>query len=142
MEMELSRENRGKALTQHGESSKKSKIVALLAILGVRRQAKLDDEDYKVFASDLEEYELADIEAGLSQIGKRPRDEGETAFPSLGTMLAAIKLARRQRCDRESEEYRRRQDEEDAAKVRAERAAGVWKKTDEEIAKAAQKISI
>jgi hypothetical protein len=108
----------------------------------VRRQAKLDDEDYKVFASDLEEYELADIEAGLSQIGKRPRDEGETAFPSLGTMLAAIKLARRQRCDRESEEYRRRQDEEDAAKVRAERAAGVWKKTDEEIAKAAQKISI
>ncbi len=50
-----------------------------------------------MFAQDLERFPLEDIEAGLGKIGLRPREEGETAFPDMGTMLHAIKIAGRDR---------------------------------------------
>ena len=89
--MELSKVNRGTASTRQGELSKKSKIVLLLAHLGVRRQAKLDTEDYLVFAADLESYEIADIEAAMKALYSKPRAEGETAFPDVATILEAVR---------------------------------------------------
>lgn len=50
-----------------------------------------------MFAADLESYLLDDVEVALTRIGLRPREEFETAFPDLGTMLEAIKLAGRDR---------------------------------------------
>lgn len=58
--------------------------------LGIRRQAKQDTADYLVLADDLLRFDLRDIAAGLDDIGKAPRRDGETAFPELGRLLGAI----------------------------------------------------
>lgn len=87
--MELSRVNRGTVSTQPAQPSKKSKIVMLLAQLGIRRQAKLDKEDYQVYANDLVHYELEDIEAGL--VALPPKRDGQTAFPDVDTVLESIR---------------------------------------------------
>ena len=108
----------------------------------MRRQAKLDPEDYQVFAADLEEYDLRDIEAGLTALGKEPRRERDTAFPSLGTLTSAIKIARRMRRDAEYAAHWRKQNADYESKVRAERAAGTWNKTDEEIAQLTTKVAM
>lgn len=49
----------------------------------------MDKEDYLVFASDLEKYELADIEAGIAAIP--PKRDGQTAFPDVDTILEAVR---------------------------------------------------
>lgn len=89
--MELSKERPDTALTRQPELSKQSKIVVLLTGMGIRRQAKLDTEDYLLFASDLEKYELADLEAAIKLIFSKPRAEGETAFPELAAIEEAIR---------------------------------------------------
>lgn len=55
----------------------------------MRRQAKLDKEDYLIFAGDLEKYELADIEAGINALP--PKRDGQTAFPDVDTILEAVR---------------------------------------------------
>ena len=89
--MELTKARQGTASMQQRELSKQSKIVMLLTALGIRRQAKLDSEDYLVLSSDLEKYELADLEEAMKVLCSRPRAEGETAFPDLPTILEAIR---------------------------------------------------
>jgi hypothetical protein len=113
--MELSKVRPNQALTQHVEPSKKSKVVALLAKLGVRRQAKLATEDYLVFAEDLMPYELTDIQSGLESLSSRPRNEGETAFPESAAVIAEVKYARR---DRKAAEERERRIADEAAERR------------------------
>jgi hypothetical protein len=97
IEMELSKASPDKALTQRSELSKKSKIVILLTALGIRRQAKLDVEDYLLYASDLESYEMADLENAVGELAKKPRAEGQTAFPDIATILEAVRGAIRAR---------------------------------------------
>jgi hypothetical protein len=89
--MELSKVNRGTALTQPQELSKHSRIVRLLSVFGIRRQAKLDTEDYLVFATDLESYELTDIETALNLLSSKPRAEGQTAFPESIVIQEAVR---------------------------------------------------
>lgn len=60
----------------------------------MRRQAKLDPEDYLVMAEDLMGFALEDVEEALDKLGKTEREAGETAFPSVGTMLAACNKVR------------------------------------------------
>lgn len=96
-EMELTRARQGIASTQQPQLSKISRIVQLLTVLGIRRQAKLDKEDYQVFASDLESCDLGDIETALNLIASKPRAEGETAFPDVATIMEAIRSAARVR---------------------------------------------
>jgi hypothetical protein len=69
---------------------KQAQIVPLLSKLGIRRQAKLDKQDYDVFAEDLVHFQIQDIEAGLDDLAKFPRRDGETAFPELPRMKQAI----------------------------------------------------
>lgn len=95
--MEISKARPNQVSTQPNEPSKQSRIVLLLAQLGIRRQAKLDPEDYQVFAADLSNYALGDIRTGFKNLASRPRREGETAFPDLGTMLHEIDNAARAR---------------------------------------------
>lgn len=95
--MELSRVNRGTALTQPRELSKHSRIVQLLTVLGIRRQAKLDTEDYLVYATDLEKYDLLDLEIAMHLLSSRPRAEGETAFPELAMIEEAVRGVARSR---------------------------------------------
>ena|ERR1700735_683986 len=89
--MEITKERPDTASTQPQELSKKSKIVMLLTALGIRRQAKLDVQDYLLFASDLEKYELTDLEAAVKIICSKPRAEGETAFPEIAVIEEAVR---------------------------------------------------
>jgi len=89
--MEITRARQDRASTQPPELSKHSRIVLLLSAFGVRRQAKLDQQDYQVYASDLEPFNLEDIEAVLRRLSEKPREEYEPAFPDLATIVHAIK---------------------------------------------------
>lgn len=64
-----------------------------------------------MFAADLEEYEMQDIEAGLTHLGKRTRREGETAFPDMGTMRAQIGMAEFCRVSDQVEQREKTEDE-------------------------------
>jgi hypothetical protein len=81
-------------LLQQEQLSKQSKIVILLSVLGIRLQTKLTTEEYRVFATDLEPFDLLDIEAGLYALGTRPRGEYETAFPGTVKLIEAVKQRR------------------------------------------------
>lgn len=98
--MEISRARADIALTRQPELSKRSKIVALLTAFGIRRQAKLDTADYKLFSADLEHLEMTDLEDALRVLSLKPRAEGQTAFPDLGTILEAVRGVSRARGDR------------------------------------------
>jgi len=91
--MDISKERPTPALTTPLPRSKKSRIVVLLSILGVRRRQELAKADYIVLATDLERFELVDIEAGLEALGWTDRREGETGFPTLAIMAAFIKAS-------------------------------------------------
>ena len=71
----------------------------MLALFGVRRQAKLDKDDFKVYAADLDKYDLGDIDRGLVAICRTPRGYGETAFPDVATIEASIKANRKKKLD-------------------------------------------
>jgi len=129
-----------RALTQRVkqfDESKLKRIVGLLGILGIRRQAKLGPEDYQVFAANLVEFELEDIQAGFEELSKRPREEGETAFPSLGTLLLYIKGARGRRREKEREQAEKSSGLEDAFE-----AARVKRETEYNLRKLSQKTAM
>lgn len=127
------------ALQQRREPSKQSRIVGLLAILGIRRQAKLDPEDYQVFAADLEQFEWQDIESGLTALGHRKREPGETAFPDGPTMQEEIKTHRNTRKAKDRVEAERKAEEEYRAKITAERESDA-RELQEKIDEAARKF--
>lgn len=71
-----------------------------------------------MFASDLEKYEIMDLEAATKAIAQRPRAEGETAFPEIATIIAEVKLAAR---DRRIAAERERKMADEAAELRRRR---------------------
>jgi len=114
MENSLARPNQAstqlsKQSTSFEREDKLSAIVTLLTKLGIRRQAKLDTADYLVLAEDLAKFSIEDIAAGLEDLAKYPRKEGETAFPEIARLKQPIierKLVR------EAEEIRKQEAEE------------------------------
>jgi hypothetical protein len=123
--MELSKARPNQALTQHNRLSQSSaqeeklnEIVSLLAKLGVRRQAKLAPADYLVFAEDLMDFEMMDIQSGLESLSSRPRNEGETAFPEVAVMVAEVQAAGRIRRIAEVRERRLADEAREAARRR------------------------
>jgi hypothetical protein len=46
-------------------------------------------------------YDDRDVEKAVLKIARTPREEGETAFPDLGTLLDAVEMARRTRRNEE-----------------------------------------
>lgn len=70
--------------------SKRSRIVVMLAELGVRRQAKLDDQDYQVYARDLADFDERDIQKSCDRIALQPRRDGQTSFPDIATLISEI----------------------------------------------------
>ena len=71
------------------------RITAALALLAARRQASnLDDDTLDLFSADLthpardgDRFGVDVIVDACERIGRTERAEGETAFPSLGTLL-------------------------------------------------------
>jgi hypothetical protein len=85
-----------------------SQFVPMLAKLAVRRQAELDDAALGLFAEDLAGagIDARDASAACDALGRAPRAEFQSAFPSLGDLLSACRSARWARMDREQAEYR------------------------------------
>jgi hypothetical protein len=88
----------------------------LLTKLGIRKQAKLDKEDYLVFAEDLERFDLEDIAKGLEELGMTPREKGQPAFPETALVVAAVSRVRYKRLSAIAE--LRREEERKAEYIR------------------------
>lgn len=68
--------------------------------LATLRQANLDKDSLKLFANRLTVYNLDDVQNALETIGNLPKQDGKTAFPEYGAIIAVIeceKLARENR---------------------------------------------
>src|SRR5882757_2680429 len=99
-------EKPNQVLTRQGLLSQQSRIVLLLAQLGIRRRAKLATEDYQVFAMDLEVFELCDVEEGLNALVELSPGEFEGSFPGTGRLIQAVRVARTKRLQSEENKWR------------------------------------
>ncbi len=68
--------------------------LAALAKLMVGRQATVSDDDLHVYLEDLADIEPAIVAAACETLRKRPKREYETAFPCIGDILEACRLAK------------------------------------------------
>lgn len=73
------------------------RISAEFVRLAEARQATISSATLELYSSRLVDYQLEDVREGLTKLSLRPRAEGETAFPDLGTVIGAVKDARRDR---------------------------------------------
>jgi hypothetical protein len=71
--------------------NKTEQIKGLLRLLAEARQSDVSSETLRVFSRSLERYELDDISVAVGALGVQERQQGETAFPALATILSAVK---------------------------------------------------
>ena len=70
-------------------------VSALLVKLAIYRQAsKLDETTLELFTQYLVNLDLRAFQVAMKVLSTSERQEGETAFPSLGSILAAMEEAR------------------------------------------------
>jgi hypothetical protein len=73
--------------------SPSQKIKIALTELACFRQAKVEAGTLIIFAKRLVSENLSDVLEGLRKLQERRREEGETAFPEIGSILAAVAAA-------------------------------------------------
>lgn len=83
--------------TQQERLSQPSEIVKLLLALAERRDASVSSEKLQIYVEDLLEFDLRDVHKACAKIGQAERADGETAFPTMGKLLAGVKEAARLR---------------------------------------------
>jgi hypothetical protein len=76
-----------------------------LTLLALARQGEVSKEILKLYCSEICSFREDDISVAIRRLALRPRREGETAFPTLGTLYAAIRHEQFER-----EEHERKQD--------------------------------
>lgn len=76
-------------------------MVKTLTGLAEARQAAVSQQTYNLYAAHLAEFEDADVKAAARYIARKERADGETAFPSLGKLIAEVKYVRAQRLEQE-----------------------------------------
>ena len=69
-------------------------VKKLLTLMACFRQAKMDRETLELFTAYLLPLDLRAFQGAMAMISASEREEGETSFPSLGTILAAMEEAR------------------------------------------------
>ena len=75
--------------------SDEDNVTGLLAKMAMCRQAgKLDPETLELFTQYLLPLDLRAFQVAMKNLSTSERQEGETAFPSLGTILVAMDEAR------------------------------------------------
>lgn len=77
-----------------------------MVILAEARQAEVSAETLKVYSKALDLFQVVDIEVAVANLALRERRDGETAFPSLGTLVTGVKEARERRAERDKAERR------------------------------------
>jgi hypothetical protein len=69
-------------------------LIDLLGDLATRRQVEVGENTFIIYAKDLLVYELDDVKAALTQLGREPREPFEPRFPEIGIVLDRLdKLA-------------------------------------------------
>lgn len=81
---------------------KKKEIARALANMGLFRQAAMEKRTIHLYAERLAELELEDVLSALKAIEDLPRDEGDTAFPSMGVILKMVEVEHIARYNREA----------------------------------------
>lgn len=71
--------------------------VNLLTVLAEARQASISEQTYLVYSKALAEHDLRDLENAITSLSRREKRDGETAFPSLGSIEAEVSKAKRKR---------------------------------------------
>lgn len=69
-------------------------VKKLLTLMACFRQAKIDRETLELFTAYLLPLDLRAFQVAMATLSESERAEGETAFPSLGTILSAMEEAR------------------------------------------------
>ena len=64
-----------------------------LFLLARERQAKVDSGTIEHFASSLSGFASEAVDVACAELGRTPREEGQTAFPDLGDLLNACRRA-------------------------------------------------
>ena len=73
------------------ELSLEDNVTALLAKMAIYRQAgKLDETTLNLYTEYLLPLDLRAFQVAMRNLAQSPRQEGETAFPTLGDVLAAM----------------------------------------------------
>lgn len=90
------------AISPHSQQQQQA-LMGMLAILAEARQAPISAQTLQVYSSRLTRYDLQDIQAAFDLLAITRRQEGETAFPDLGTVDEAVRYQRKQRWAMESE---------------------------------------
>lgn len=71
-----------------------SNVIALLGKMATFRQGRADPATLLLYAEVLIELDLRAFQVAMSSVSHSEREEGETAFPSLGTILRHMDEAR------------------------------------------------
>ena len=109
--------NEQTAILQPSQASQKKEvsISAELFKLAEARQASVSNATLELYSSHLAHFQLEDVREGLRKLSLRRRQEGETAFPDLATVLDTVDDARRDRRIAEENEKKREAEEAEAA---------------------------
>ena len=65
-----------------------------LAVIAEARQAAVSEIALRLYSKRLATENFTAVEAAIAELAERERRDGETAFPSLGTVLAAVRRHR------------------------------------------------
>lgn len=88
-------------------------LVMMLHGMALCRQAAVNAETFTVYAKHLARFPAECVKEAIEALSRRPRGEGETAFPDLGTVEAAVREAVGKRNAAERMRQRREQNERD-----------------------------
>ena len=69
-------------------------IKVLLTKMSICRQAKMDKPSLELYTEILLPLDLRAFQVAMAMLSESPREQGETALPSLGDILAAMAEAR------------------------------------------------
>lgn len=74
--------------------SPEQNIRVALTKMACFRQAAIDEVTLELYSSALKDLDLRAFQVAMAVLAERPRREGETAFPDLGTVLDLMDKAR------------------------------------------------
>jgi len=69
-------------------------IATLLTKMAIYRQAKLDPVTLEAYTQYLLGMDMRAFQVAMAMLAESPREDGQTAFPSLGDILSAMEEAR------------------------------------------------
>src|SRR5579862_6013326 len=96
-----------RGISLRANRSDESWIVDQLTILAEARQAAVSAATLELFSSELAQFEVEDIAAGIRTLSLTRRRDGETAFPDLATIVEAVTVKKVRRLREENDRHAR-----------------------------------